>query len=61
VHVFSNNERQLQGSRLKAAFHDTDIDTDTNILREDPREDVSVGVDVGVAECGLNCTVDFMK
>jgi len=32
-------------SGLKAAFHDTDINTDTDIL--------GVGVDVGVVECGL--------
>jgi len=48
---------------LKAAFHDTDVDTDTDILAtreeiarvrrvgEDPREDPRE--DVGVVECSL--------
>jgi len=37
---------------IKAAFHDTDIDTDTDILVR-ILEDVGIGVDVGVVECGL--------
>ena len=52
----------IQASTDKATFHNTDIDTDTDILtriiarksligciREDPRKDV----DVGVVECTL--------
>jgi len=42
---------------VKAEFHDTDIDILARILADSPdthpHEDVSVGVDVGVVECGL--------
>ena len=53
---------------VKLAFHDTDTDTDSpdtsihpyvryaQFPREDPREDVSVGVGVGVVECQLYAT-----
>jgi len=47
-----------RSSLVKAAFHDTDTNTDTDILaihpREDPRGDVGFGV--SVVECGLYAT-----
>ena len=36
---------------LKPALHDTDSDTDTDILAR------ILGVDVGVVECGLYATI----
>jgi len=54
----------IRVSIIKTAFHETDVDTDTDILARivrksrvsdvsATREDVDVRVDVGVVECGL--------